>query len=47
MNQTLPCPFYALPSDRALIAESEMAFAIIDKFPVSLGHALVIPARPC
>ena len=45
MNQTTPCPFCALPTDRAVIAESATVYAIFDKFPVSKGHALVIPAR--
>ncbi|MBM3454019.1 MAG: HIT family protein [Bacteroidetes bacterium] len=47
MNQTVPCPFCTLPSNRAMIAKSVMAYAIFDKFPVSKGHALVIPARHC
>ena len=45
MIQTTPCPFCTLPADRAMIAESATAYAIFDKFPVSKGHALVIPTR--
>ena len=45
MNQTTPCPFCTLPTDRAVIAESATVYAIFDKFPVSKGHALVIPTR--
>lgn len=28
-----------------IIAENELAFAIYDKYPVNLGHVLVIPKR--
>ena len=45
MNQTTPCPFCTLPTDRATITESAAVYAIFDKFPVSKGHALVIPTR--
>jgi ATP adenylyltransferase len=45
MNESSPCLFCALPTDRAMIAESAMVYAIFDKFPVSKGHALVIPTR--
>jgi diadenosine tetraphosphate (Ap4A) HIT family hydrolase len=45
MNQTTFCPFCTLPTDRATITESATAYAIFDKFPVSKGHALVIPTR--
>jgi diadenosine tetraphosphate (Ap4A) HIT family hydrolase len=39
------CPFCNLPADRALLAESDMAFAMYDGFPVNPGHALIIPKR--
>ena len=45
MNESSPCPFCTLPSDRATIAESATVYAIFDRFPVSKGHALVIPTR--
>ena len=45
MNESSPCPFCTLPTDQLMIAESATAFAIFDKFPVSKGHALVIPTR--
>ena len=45
MIPTTPCPFCTLPTDRAMIAESATVIAIFDKFPVSKGHALVIPTR--
>lgn len=40
-----PCPFCNPSSDSILVAESATAFSILDKFPVSKGHALIIPKR--
>ena len=37
------CPFCNVSNEREIIAESVSAFAIYDKYPVSPGHALVIP----
>ena len=37
-----PCPFCALPTDRVWLA-NEHAIAFRDGFPISPGHALVIP----
>ena len=37
-------PFAAIPSSE-WIASSPLSFAIFDKYPVSPGHALVIPKR--
>lgn len=31
--------------DREILAESALALAVFDAFPVSLGHALVVPKR--
>ena len=28
-----------------IIAENELSFAIMDKYPVNLGHVLIIPKR--
>jgi diadenosine tetraphosphate (Ap4A) HIT family hydrolase len=39
------CPFCKLDAARQIITESATAFAIYDKYPVSEGHALVIPKR--
>lgn len=39
------CPFCKLDTDREIITESATAYAIYDKYPVSEGHALVIPKR--
>jgi diadenosine tetraphosphate (Ap4A) HIT family hydrolase len=41
------CPFCNPDSERELIVESATAYAIYDKFPVSEGHALIIPKRHC
>lgn len=38
------CPFCLLPADR-LLASNEHAVAILDGFPVSPGHTLIIPKR--
>lgn len=40
---TDPCPFCRTNLDREIIAETPMAFAVYDKYPVSPGHALIIP----
>lgn len=41
---TKPCPFCALPAGRA-VEENEHALLILDGFPVSPGHSLIIPKR--
>lgn len=41
------CPFCNPESERELIAESATAYAILDKYPVSKGHALIIPKKHC
>jgi diadenosine tetraphosphate (Ap4A) HIT family hydrolase len=38
-------PFFKESEIRDLITESATAFAIYDKFPVSKGHALIIPKK--
>ena len=38
-------PFFADKEPRALIYESGTAFSFYDKYPVSQGHALVVPKR--
>ncbi|MCL4202925.1 MAG: HIT family protein [Pirellulaceae bacterium] len=38
------CPFCDLRPDR-IIAENGLAFALLDKYPVSPGHLLVCPRR--
>ena len=41
------CPFCNPDADRELIVESATAYAMYDKYPVSAGHALIIPKRHC
>lgn len=41
------CPFCNADDGREIIARSEHAFAIYDKYPVNEGHALIIPTRHC
>lgn len=38
------CIFCDVPKE-SIIAENELAFAILDKYPVNYGHALIIPKR--
>ena len=37
--------FFEGPKERELITESATAFSIFDRYPVSKGHALVIPKK--
>lgn len=39
-----PCPFCTLPAAR-VVEENEFAFVILDGYPVSPGHTLIIPKR--
>lgn len=39
------CPFCFPQSSSQLITETATAYAILDKFPVSNGHSLIIPKR--
>lgn len=39
------CPFCYPTTERELITESATAYAILDKYPVSPGHTLVIPKQ--
>lgn len=41
------CPFCNPDIERELIVESATAYAMFDKFPVSKGHALIIPKKHC
>ena len=45
MKTHMECPFCTLDPDREVLCESEDAIAFPDKFPVSPGHALVVPRR--
>jgi|GEM_PF-3712275 len=39
------CPFCAKRASADLLVENSLAFALPDVFPVSPGHALVLPRR--
>jgi len=39
------CPFCAIEDSREIIAESELSLAFYVGYPVSPGHALIIPKR--
>lgn len=39
------CPFCFPEKDRELVTESAIAYALFDKYPVSLGHTLIIPKQ--
>ena len=39
------CPFCKVESEREIIASSPLSVAFFDGFPVSPGHALIIPKR--
>lgn len=41
------CPFCNPDSERELLLESAFAYAMLDKFPVSNGHTLIIPKKHC
>lgn len=41
------CPFCNIEPDREIIADNTNVFAVFDKYPVNIGHALIIPKRHC
>lgn len=41
----MQCPFCAIESGREIILETDFSFCIFDKYPVSLGHMLIIPKK--
>ena len=43
--QKRKCPF--CDPEREVIRDSKSSFAIYDRFPVSIGHVLIIPRRHC
>lgn len=45
LGKTNDCVFCAVDADRELITETATVFAIYDKYPVSKGHALIIPKQ--
>jgi len=40
----MECPFCSVPEE-LIIAKNDLCFAIFDKYPVTEGHALIIPYR--
>ena len=46
-KENVDCPFCNPDPESKLILESATAYAIFDKFPVSKGHALIIPKKHC
>jgi diadenosine tetraphosphate (Ap4A) HIT family hydrolase len=47
LKENSTCPFCNPDAERELIVESATAYAMFDKFPVSNGHALIIPKKHC
>lgn len=43
VNHHAQCPFCSSEVEQSVIEEAGLAFAILDRFPVSRGHALIIP----
>ncbi len=43
MNES--CPFCLVEQEREIIASTSLSLAFFDGFPVSPGHALIIPRR--
>ncbi len=46
-NHNRDCPFCNIDLSREVIAEVPKVIAIYDSYPVSKGHALIIPKRHC
>jgi len=44
-GNSMVSPFFALDEPRDTLVETATAFAMYDKYPVSPGHALIIPKR--
>jgi diadenosine tetraphosphate (Ap4A) HIT family hydrolase len=40
-----PCPFCDRIEARDIVAENDLAVALVDAFPVSPGHRLIVPKR--
>jgi diadenosine tetraphosphate (Ap4A) HIT family hydrolase len=41
----MDCPFCFINKNKDFLFENDFAFAILDNFPVSDGHTLIIPKR--
>jgi ATP adenylyltransferase len=44
MERVSACPFCNLPQER-IVLETEITLAFFDGYPITEGHALVIPKR--
>lgn len=44
MSSSTPCPF-CTPTGDAILAESAHSRAVRDRYPVALGHTLIVPLR--
>jgi diadenosine tetraphosphate (Ap4A) HIT family hydrolase len=47
INELSYCPFCKPEFGREIILENELCYCVYDKYPVSKGHALIIPKRHC
>jgi diadenosine tetraphosphate (Ap4A) HIT family hydrolase len=41
----MQCPFCVITSERKTILETRLSYCLLDKYPVSPGHILIIPKR--
>jgi len=41
------CPFCKPDSGREIVIDSDTVYSMHDRFPVSMGHVLIIPKRHC
>jgi diadenosine tetraphosphate (Ap4A) HIT family hydrolase len=46
-KENLDCPFCNPDPEREIIVESATSYAMLDKYPVNEGHALIIPKKHC
>ena len=47
INELSYCPFCKPEFGREIILGNELCYCVYDKYPVSKGHALIIPKRHC
>jgi hypothetical protein len=45
VSPKLDCPFCLCVGEQRVVAEHGTVFAVLDKYPVTVGHHLVIPKR--
>lgn len=44
-HQTMKFDYIFCTPDRPMLAETHLSLAFLDSFPISKGHALIVPAR--